>query len=225
MSNPRLEEIYRLMFDRFGPQRWWPGDSRIEIMVGAVLTQNTNWSNVEKAINNLKAAGILDLEGLEQTPAPMLAELIRPSGYYNIKAGRLKNLIHYIVRQHGDLDTFFSLDTTDLREELISVKGIGPETCDSILLYAADRPVFVIDAYTHRMLSRHQLIWEEDGYYEMQELFTGNLNADRRLFNEYHALIVRLGKDFCRKKKPACEKCPLRADLEEYGIELNREKF
>jgi len=220
MTNHRLDRIYRLMLDRFGPQHWWPGETPLEVMVGAVLTQNTNWANVEKAITNLKEGGILSLDALAGTPAPLLAEFIRPSGYYNIKAGRLLNLIRHITEQHGDLDRFFSLDTTSLREELLACKGIGPETCDSILLYAAGRPVFVVDAYTHRMLLRHNLIWEEDGYYEMQELFTANLTEDTELFNEYHALIVRLGKEFCRPRKPRCRECPLLGDLEENGLEI-----
>ncbi len=225
MTTDRLHHLYRLMLERFGPQHWWPGETRIEIMVGAVLTQNTNWSNVEKAISNLKAAGVLGLDELERIAPPALAELIRPSGYYNIKAGRLKNLIHHIVREHHDLDTFFSLETGELRQELLSCKGIGPETADSILLYAAARPVFVVDAYTHRLLLRHRLIWEEDGYYEMQELFESNLEADEKLFNEYHALIVRLGKEFCRKKNPRCDECPLAPDLVENGIEPTGDEF
>ena len=219
MTQDRLESFYRLMLDRFGPQHWWPGDTPFEVMVGAVLTQNTNWANVERAIANLKAADALSLDRLAGMDPALLAELIRPSGYFNIKATRLKNLVRHIRENHGDLETFFSLDSESLREELLSCKGIGPETCDSILLYAAERPVFVIDAYTHRILTRHRIIDEDEGYYGMQELFTANLAGETRLFNEYHALIVRCGKEFCRKRRPRCRECPLYCDLEEYGIE------
>lgn len=206
----RLTRIYQLLYQHFGPQHWWPGETPLEIMVGAVLTQNTNWENVEKAIANLRAAGLLDLRRLAETPSGMLAELIRPSGYYNLKASRLHNLLHAIVAGHDGLESFFAADRSELREQLLAVKGIGPETADSILLYAAGKPAFVIDAYTHRLLLRHELIWEESDYYEMQELFTGNLPEDLALYNEYHALIVRVGKEFCRKSKPRCSECPLR---------------
>lgn len=205
-----LDEIYHHLLDHFGPQHWWPGDTALEIMVGAVLTQNTNWENVEKAIANLKGANLLELHRLAETPTGMLAELIRPSGYYNLKAVRLHNLIRAITAEHDSLDSFFAADLYTLREQLLTVKGIGPETADSILLYAGGFPTFVIDAYTHRLLLRHGLIWEESDYYEMQELFLSGLPEDVALFNEYHALIVRVGKEFCRKTKPRCEACPLR---------------
>ena len=206
----RLDRIYRLLLLHFGPQHWWPGETPLEIMVGAVLTQNTNWENVEKAIANLKSADLLDLQRLAEIPTGMLAELIRPSGYYNLKANRLHNLLRAIVAEHDSLESFFAADLHTLREQLLAVKGIGPETADSILLYAAGKPTFVIDAYTHRLLLRHDLIWEETDYYEMQELFTTNLPEDAALFNEYHALIVRVGKEFCKKSKPRCGECPLR---------------
>ena len=222
MTADRLGRIYELLLDRFGPQHWWPGETPLEIMVGAVLTQNTNWGNVERAIANLEAAGALSLEALAAMDPAVLAELIRPSGYYNIKAARLQNLVRHIRENHGSLEAFFNLDTHTLRQELLACKGIGPETCDSILLYAAGRPVFVVDAYTHRLLTRHNLVWEEDGYYEMQELFEGNLEADPQLFNEYHALIVRVGKEFCRKKRPRCRECPLAADLAEHGTTIGQ---
>ncbi|NTV13043.1 MAG: endonuclease III domain-containing protein [Desulfobulbaceae bacterium] len=205
-----LSEIYQRLLAHFGPQLWWPGDTPLEIMVGAVLTQNTNWENVEKAIANLKAADLLDLQRLAATPTGTLAELIRPSGYYNLKAVRLHNLIRAITAEHDSLESFFAADRETLRETLLAVKGIGPETADSILLYAGGFPVFVIDAYTHRLLLRHDLIWEETDYYEMQELFLQELPEDAALFNEYHALIVRVGKEFCRKTKPRCGECPLK---------------
>ena len=206
----RIRQIYQHLFAYFGPQHWWPGDTPLEIMVGAVLTQNTNWENVEKAIANLRDADLLDLRRLAETSTGMLAELIRPSGYYNLKAARLHNLLRAITAEHESLESFFATDHHQLREELLAVKGIGPETADSILLYAAEKPAFVIDAYTHRLLLRHELIWEESDYYEMQELFTGSLPEEVALYNEFHALIVRVGKEFCRKSKPRCPQCPLR---------------
>ncbi len=210
MINEQLLEVYQRLHDHFGPQRWWPGETPFEVMVGAVLTQNTNWQNVEKAIDNLKGAGVLSLEAMFALPAGLLAEYIRPAGYYNIKAGRLRNLLLFINNNHDcDLDSFFAQAPPTLREELLSVKGIGPETADSIVLYAAGQPVFVVDAYTHRILSRHNIIDEEYGYYEIQELFMDNLEEDAVLFNEYHALLVRAGKEYCKKSKPRCGQCPL----------------
>lgn len=215
-----LEEIYQRLLARFGPQHWWPGDTPLEIMVGAVLTQNTNWENVEKAIANLKAADLLDLQRLAELPTSLLAELIRPSGYYNLKAVRLHNLLRAITAEHDSLDSFFAADRETLREQLLAIKGIGPETADSILLYAAEKPTFVIDAYTHRLLLRHDLIWEESDYHEMQELFLASLPEEVALFNEYHALIVRVGKEYCRKSRPRCGECPLREMLPEFrGVE------
>jgi endonuclease-3 related protein len=205
----KIFEIYNLLYEHFGPQRWWPGETRLEITVGAVLTQNTNWQNVEKAINNLKGADLLSLPALAEMPLEILAERIRPSGYYNLKAKRLKNLISAIGQTEEDLENFFAADLDTLRRNLLAVKGIGPETADSIILYAAEKPIFVIDAYTHRVLLRHNLIWEESDYHEMQELFMTSLPEEVELYNEYHALLVRLGKEYCLKKKPKCENCPL----------------
>ncbi|MBU4260479.1 MAG: endonuclease III domain-containing protein [Proteobacteria bacterium] len=181
-------------------------------MVGAVLTQNTNWTNVSRAIGNLREENLLSLAALASLPEAVLADKIRPSGYFNLKARRLKNLLALISREEpaGDLDRFFSLETISLREKLLSVKGIGPETADSILLYAAQKPVFVVDTYTYRMLTRHGLIGEETDYAEMQDLFVDSLPADVKLFNEFHALIVRLGKEYCKKSRPRCRECPLR---------------
>ncbi len=208
MSN-RLLDIYYILFDRFGPQHWWPGDSPFEVMVGALLTQNTNWSNVSRAIFNLKKENLLSFDALEALPVEVLAELIRPSGYYNMKAARLKNLLALIRENGGTLESLFNKDTAELRERFLAVNGIGPETADSILLYAAEKPVFVVDAYTHRILVRHGLISEEATYYEIQDLFTDTLPKDVSIYNEYHALLVRLGKEFCKKSKPRCEGCPL----------------
>lgn len=209
MSAP-LMEIHDRLLARFGPQHWWPGDSPFEITVGAILTQNTNWVNVEKAIANLKAAGFLSYPGLSSLPLKDLAELIRPAGYFNIKALRLRNLLQMVELQYaGDFDRMLLERTESLKSRLLAVKGIGPETADSILLYAAGRPVFVIDAYTHRILFRHGIIEEESDYHVMQTLFTDSLPADHVLFNEFHALLVRTGKEFCKKPKPRCNLCPL----------------
>jgi len=207
-----LHHIYTALFDHFGPQQWWPGETPLEVLVGAVLTQNTNWANVSRAIGNLKEENLLSFAALDSLSDAVLAEKIRPSGYFNLKARRLKNLLALISREEpaGDLDLFFAQETATLREKLLSAKGIGPETADSILLYAGRKPVFVVDAYTYRMLTRHGLIGEETDYAEMQELFMAALPADAALFNEYHALIVRLGKEYCKKSRPRCQQCPLR---------------
>jgi endonuclease III related protein len=202
-------EIYQLLYDAFGPQHWWPGDTQFEIITGAILTQNTSWTNVEKAISNLNAADCLSPEKLHRLTLPQLAALIRPAGYYNIKAARLKNFSNWLFENYdGNLDNLEKIDTNRLREELLSVKGIGFETADSILLYAFERPVFVVDAYTARIAARHHLIEPGAGYEELQNLFERNLPQDTKLYNEYHALLVRLGKDFC-KPKPKCPACPL----------------
>lgn len=205
-----LREIHELLLARFGPQHWWPGETPFEIMVGAVLTQNTSWQNVEKAIANLKEAGLLSPAALTALPPEVLAEHIRPAGYHNLKAGRLKNLLALIAAQ-GGVEALLAQPTAALRQLLLAVKGIGLETADSIVLYAAGRPVFVVDAYTHRVCSRHGLIDEQGDYFQLQELFMDNMAEDVALFNEYHALLVRLGKEFCKKSKPRCKDCPLAA--------------
>jgi len=206
-------DIYTLLFRHFGQQHWWPGETSFEVAVGAILTQNTSWSNVTKAIANLKEAGVLSPEGLSSLPLSDLALLIRPAGYYNLKAARLVNFLKMIDRYYdGSFDAMLEAETEELRDHLLSVKGIGPETADSIILYAAQRPVFVVDAYTHRILFRHGLIEEEIDYHGLQERITASLPQDDvALFNEYHALLVRTGKEFCRKSKPLCGQCPLNA--------------
>jgi endonuclease-3 related protein len=207
----KISVIYQRLLDFFGPQDWWPGDSPFEIMVGAVLTQNTAWTNVEKAITNLKNFDLLSFEALVSLPAPVLAEHIRPCGYYNLKAGRLQNLLNVIRDKFdGDVDFFLGQELTVLRQELLQVKGVGPETADSICLYAADKPIFVVDAYTYRVLARHDLVLEDEADYDqIQELFMDSLPEDKAMFNEYHALLVRLGKEYCKKSKPKCDECPL----------------
>jgi endonuclease-3 related protein len=209
MIAERLNEIYQLLFERFGPQHWWPGETQFEIITGAILTQNTNWGNVEKAIANLKSAGRLTFEELYHLDLSQLAELIRPAGYYNIKARRLKNFINWLFDSYaGNLTNLESIDTDKLRTELLAIKGIGCETADSILLYALNRPIFVVDAYTARVAVRHGLIEPGADYEQLQELFQSNLPQDTRLFNEYHALLVRVGKEFCRPTV-RCAGCPL----------------
>jgi len=209
-TSDQLQEIYNRLFDHFGSQDWWPADTPFEIMVGAILTQNTNWQNVEKAIANLKAADLLSFAAMSTLPVEELADYIRPAGYYNIKAVRLQNFFSMIEQQwDGDLEYFLDQPAAVLREQLISVKGIGPETADSMVLYAAEKPIFVVDTYTHRILSRHEIIPEEYSYFEIQELIMDNLEEDTSFFNEYHALLVQAGKHFCKKSKPQCDQCPL----------------
>lgn len=210
MTEMVLMEIYELLYNHYGPQQWWPGQSCDEIITGAILTQNTNWRNVEKAINNLKDADCLNVEKLHSLDVEVLAEFIRPAGYYNIKARRIKNFLDWLFcNYNGSLESLEEISTDRLREELLTVKGIGKETADSILLYAFDRAVFVVDAYTWRIMNRHQLIDSDIEYEEMRSLFEYNLARDEKLFNEYHALLVRLGKEHC-KTKANCSGCPLR---------------
>jgi endonuclease-3 related protein len=205
-----LQLMYQRMLAYLGPQQWWPAETPFEVMVGAILTQNTSWKNVERAVDNLKGVGLMSLEALSTLPTGLLAEYIRPAGYYNIKAGRLHNLLTFINEHHGgDLKAFLDQPLTHFREQLLSIKGVGRETADSILLYAANLPIFVVDTYTHRILVRHQVIDEEFGYEAIQELFMDNLACDTRLYNEYHALLVRVGNVYCKKNNPNCAACPL----------------
>lgn len=206
-----LPAMHRALVAAFGPQGWWPGRSRFEIVAGAILTQNTSWSNAEKAIRALAAAGALSPEAIREAPLPRLARLVRSCGTYNVKARRLKRFVAWLFeRFDGSLDRMFARPWRDLREELLEIPGIGPETADAILLYAGGQPTFVVDTYTHRVLSRHGLVPEEASYDEMKALFEDNLPPDPDLFNDYHAQIVRVGKEFCRKTEPRCDAgCPL----------------
>jgi endonuclease III related protein len=204
-----LTRIYNRLLEAYGPQHWWPADSRLEVMVGAVLTQNTNWKGVEKAVANLKENGLLSPDKIQATSAEKLATLIKPAGYFNLKARRLKNLIGMVAETYGgDLDAMGRMETAQLCQELLSVNGVGPETADSILLYAFHRPIFVVDTYTYRVTSRHGLIEEEVSYHALQDLFMQHLPLDVDMFNEYHALLVRVGKSHCQRK-PRCQDCPL----------------
>ena len=205
-----LLKIYNSLYNYFGPLNWWPGDTPFEIMVGAILTQNTSWSNVEKAINNLKKENLLEPRKLYLINQEKLAQLIKPSGYYNIKAKRLKNFVNIFVNDfEGSAEKMFSGDGRELRKKLLKVNGIGPETADSILLYAGKKPFFVVDAYTKRIFSRHKLISKDSTYYQIQKFFIKNLDRDVKLFNEFHAQIVMLGKTICTSKNPDCAKCPI----------------
>ena len=208
-SNGHLTRIYDLLFQRFGPQCWWPGETPFEVVIGAILTQNTAWTNVARAIHNLKNAGCLHPEDFYRLDITELAELIRPSGYYQIKAQRLKEFMkHLFLNHNGKLERMFEQEIRPLRQELLDIKGIGPETADSILLYAASKPIFVVDAYTRRIFSRHGFFPEDWSYSDIQSLFMKSLPQDLQLYNEYHALIVRLAKTHC-KKNPVCIGCPL----------------
>ena len=204
-----LNQFYRKMHSLLGPQFWWPGETPFEVIVGAILTQNTNWTNVEKAIANLKLADVLEPRKLLALEPSTLALLIRPAGFFNVKTKRLRAFLEWFVaRYEGRVEAMRNRPLAALREELLGVKGIGRETADSILLYAAGLPTFVVDAYTFRILRRHGLITEDADYDEMKSLFEDNLERDRALFNEYHALLVAVGKDHC-KPRPVCKGCPL----------------
>lgn len=210
---PPLRRVYKTLFQAWGPQHWWPGRTRFEVIVGAILTQNTAWTNVEKAIARLRRAKALTPARLHQADLQDLAEWIRPAGYFNVKARRLRAFTSLLFERHkGSLSHLFALDTPTLRQTLLSVNGIGPETADSIILYAAQRPVFVVDAYTRRVLLRHNWLSPEAGYDDIARLFMDQLPPDTALYNEYHALIVKLGKDFCRPT-PRCAHCPLKPYL------------
>jgi len=208
----RINAFYNSLHDHYGPQLWWPADSQLECILGTILTQNTAWKNVEKVFKKLKSNNLISIEKLDSLPTKKLAALIRSSGYFNQKARKIKNFINFLKRNYdGNLEKMLNEDASALREKLLSIRGIGPETADSILLYAAKKPVFVVDAYTYRILSRHGLIPEQTSYNEIQELFMDTLPRDTQIYNEYHALIVRVGKEHC-KKNPICEGCPLEYD-------------
>lgn len=236
-----LLNIYQTLLEQFGPQNWWPVNHRwvhgaaqnqqgiyhnkacamnpsvvrgFEICVGAILTQNTSWKNVERAIANLYQAKLMSFEKLCQSSDSQIAELIRPAGYFNLKTKRLRNFLNAIQKQFDSFEALFDLKVEKLREFFLSISGIGPETADSMCLYAFGHPVFVVDAYTKRLLVRHGLIAEEANYFQIQEFFESHLERDEKLFNEYHALIVKVGSEFCKKSNPKCVECPLRIFFE-----------
>lgn len=234
-----LRAYYRALYRAWGPQRWWPARTRFEVIAGAYLTQNTNWTNVERALANLRRARLLSVAGIRRTPLPKLAQLIRPSGYFRQKAQRLKTFVAFLdTRYGGSLARMFAQPTEKLRAELLALHGVGPETADSILLYAGGHSVFVVDAYTRRVLQRHDLAAERAGYEEMRQLFERALRGlpppappkngeprhapspmsraarspDARHFSEMHALLVGVGSRFCRTRAQ-CDGCPLQRFL------------
>jgi endonuclease III related protein len=207
----RLLSVFDILLEHFGQRHWWPGDTPLEISVGAILTQNCAWRNVEKAIDNLKKKGLLEISTLHALSVNDLAQIIRPSGFYNLKSKRLKAFVDVVVNEfNGSFELLRRYETTTLRARLLAITGIGPETADSILLYALEKPVFVIDAYTRRFLANHGLrnVQRDASYQELQRFFMDYLPRDTYLYNEFHALIVRLCQSYCRKT-PLCGQCPL----------------
>ena len=205
----RFLELYWRLLDRFGPQGWWPGETPFEVALGAILTQNTNWQNVSRVMAALRTDGELDPVVLAQMPEAELAVRFRPAGYYNLKARRVKNFLTFLAARFANSMENMALEELEpLRAELLSLHGIGPETADSILLYALHKPTFVVDAYTFRILSRHEVVTEPCSYEELRQLFMEHLPWEVPLYQEFHALFVRLGKEFCRPK-PRCAGCPL----------------
>lgn len=210
-----LRRAYKLMRAHFGHQRWWPGETPFEVCVGAILTQNTNWTNVERAITNLKSAGVLDARRMFALPEAELAQIIRPAGYFNVKARRLRSFLRVLVEEYGgDLKQLFAGDTPTVRARLLAIHGIGPETADSLLLYAGGHHSFVVDAYTKRIFSRHDWCSEEADYDTVKSLCESALdeksNSDRLdYWQDYHAQLVMVGKEYCRPRNPRCADCPL----------------
>jgi endonuclease-3 related protein len=212
-----LEEVYQRLLAAFGPQHWWPGDSPFEVLIGAVLVQNTSWQNVARAIDNLKQEDLLDPHALYAVSTEELEELIRPAGYFRVKTRRLRNLLELLVERYdGSLEAMFATGLDALRAELLGISGVGPETADSILLYAGGLPTFVVDTYTHRVFARHGWIEFDADYYAIKDHFESGLERDAALYNEYHALLVRVGKLHCRKT-PKCDDCPLADRLPDGG--------
>ena len=237
-----IRRYYQALLTRWGPQNWWPAQSRFEVIVGAFLTQNTAWSNVEKAIASLRRARVLNVQGVREVPLSRLEQLVRSSGYYRQKARRLKNFVDFLDANYaGSLQRMFAAPTGKLRAELLALNGVGPETADSILLYAGNHPVFVVDAYTRRILERHRIIGPANGYEQVRALIEQGISSAKpgslkvlrsgtdprhppspmsmrrrghlaQHYNELHALVVRTGNEYCRKK-PACEGCPLKRYL------------
>ena len=221
-GDKRLQKIFDSLLAAYGTRHWWPGETPFEVMVGAVLTQNTSWRNVEKAISALKRQGAMNLPALAAMEEEELAEIIRSAGFYNVKARRLKNLIRFIGEKfNGKIESMAQEGLPGLRDLLLGINGLGPETADSILLYALQKPVFVVDAYTKRFLSNHGLYHKSTDYHEIQRYFQERLAPDTYLYNEFHALIVVLCQTYCRKQ-PLCDQCPLGPDLDGKGVRHRR---
>jgi endonuclease-3 related protein len=213
-----VREAFDRLFAAYGPQQWWPGDGPLEVLVGAVLVQNTAWRNVEKALVNLREAGVLNARRLYALPVAELAELIRPAGYYRVKAQRLRNLLRLLIERYdGAIEKMFATPPDELRRELLEVHGVGNETADAILLYAGHMPSFVADTYAHRVAARHGWLEFDADYAAIKEFFEAGLPVDVQVYNEYHALLVRVGKDYCKSGEPKCDGCPLAEMLPEGG--------
>lgn len=213
------QQVFRKLLDTFGPQQWWPAETALEVLVGTVLVQNTNWRNVERAIENLRAANALEVSRLLALEQDELESLIRPTGYFRRKAQRLRNLLEFVAREYqGSIDAMRAENTLELRQQLLAVNGIGPETADAILLYALKKPVLVVDAYTKRVYARHGWIEQNADYHQLQQHLVGELPADVETYNELHALLVEVGKRYCRKT-PDCEACPLVEMLPDGGVQ------
>lgn len=214
-----LLSIYETLLESLGPSRWWPAQTPFEVCIGAILTQNTNWSNVEKALNRLKARHLLEPRQIAGLSVDELGDIIRPAGYFRVKARRILNFLDYLGQKAGwDLEVLKNEALDKLRAELVTVKGIGPETADSMLLYAFEKPSFVVDAYTERICNRHGLTPEGIAYEELRSFFMDVLPLDIQLLNEYHALLVRVGKNWCLKKEGRCAACPLGPLLAETAL-------
>jgi endonuclease-3 related protein len=206
----KIFKIYKILYNYYGSQHWWPADTEFEVIVGAILTQNTTWHNVEKALGNLKRENLLSVKKLAHIPMIKLRRLIKSSGYYNVKAKRIKAMLNFLIKEYdGNIRKIKKQNIRILRSQLLSVDGIGKETADSILLYALDKPVFVIDAYTKRIFSRHSYFKIDTPYSSVQTLFVKNLPRSIKIYNEFHALLVRLAKDYCRTI-PICQECPIK---------------
>jgi endonuclease-3 related protein len=206
----QLWSMHRSLLKFYGPLHWWPGETELEIMIGAILTQNTNWQNVSKAIEKIKEEGLLDVQALLRIEAEYLGKLIKSCGYYNLKAQRLKNFLSFFYNKYdGSAEKLFSRNGQVLRTELLKVNGIGPETADSILLYAGKKPIFVVDAYTRRIFQRHGYFSHNEDYEDIQCFFMSHLPCEHSLYNEFHAQLVMVGKEYCKKNNPSCPQCPL----------------
>ncbi len=214
-----LREYYSTLLQRLGPQWWWPARTRLEVIVGAILTQNTSWRNATLALAKLRKAGRLSWGGLRKASLAELENCVRPAGFYTQKARTIRNIVLWLGRRHrGSLNALFSLPASEVRAQLLSLKGLGPETADAILLYAGRQPFFVADAYTRRILSRHGLFSEATSYGEAQRYLHQHLPADHRVYNEFHALLVEVGKQYCKRQAPACKQCPLAPYLPDSSV-------
>jgi len=219
-----LLNVYERLFHSYGPQHWWPGDGAFEVIIGAILTQGVGWLGADKSITNLKSQGLMEPSALRTEDQAKIANLIRPSIYFNRKAQKIKSFVHHLGEYYNDdLDSLLEKDTQNLRHELLSIYGIGEETADDIVLYAANKPIFVIDTYTRRVLNRLSIIPNQDTYSSYQAIFMDNLPHNPTLFNEFHALLDRHAAETCRKNRPKCKECSL-LDICPYGIRITAEQ-